>query len=46
MQTNEKIIDEEISKILESIRMKHIIIDCSSFNFTDSMGVDAILQVS
>jgi hypothetical protein len=45
MQETENSIDQEINKILESISIKHIILDCSSFNFTDSMGVDAILQV-
>lgn len=32
-------------KIISEIPLKHVILDCSPFNFIDSMGANAILQV-
>ena len=32
--------------VLNRLPVKHIILDCSSKNFVDSMGVDTIIQVN
>ena len=38
--------DEDAKEnILNRLPIKHIILDCSSNNFADSMGADTILQV-
>lgn len=39
-------IREQEDNILNRLPVKHIILDCSSINFADSMGIDTIIQVN
>jgi hypothetical protein len=36
--------DQEVIKLYDSIRIKHIILDFSCINLIDSMGVDALVK--
>lgn len=44
--THDRELEEKIQDILETIQVQEIIIDFSCINFIDSMGVNAILQVT
>ncbi len=39
-------LDQEVANILDEIKIKDIIIDCSSMNLIDAMGVEAILKLN
>ena len=38
-------LDNEISQIYDSIKVKDIILDCSCINLLDTMGVEALVKV-
>jgi anti-anti-sigma regulatory factor len=39
-------LNKKIDSILDNLKLKHIIIDMSSVNYIDSMGINEILHVS
>lgn len=44
-KTLQENVESRLSKIQQSLPIKHIILDCSSINNIDTQGVNAIIQV-
>ena len=45
-QNHQMALEVEIENILDTVKIKDVVLDCSSMNLVDTMGVDALAKVN